>query len=148
MLRGLVFAAIRIRDCESEESGLLRCQTCRTTAVSARSDDEEALVALKTVTDTSFDKEVLKNDRPVLLHFRMDGPESSRMMSAILEEFSAESAAVEFAELDMEKSPDTTSKYGVMSIPTLKLYRDGSVVHTVQGPKTKSQLHIELSKFM
>ena len=96
---------------------------------------------IKTATDANFEQDVLNSGKPVLVDFWAPWCGPCRALAPILEELSANyEEKVTFAKLNIDENPITPSKYGVMSIPTLILFKNGQVESIKMGLLTKSQL--------
>ncbi|KTD24124.1 MULTISPECIES: thioredoxin [Legionella] len=96
---------------------------------------------IKTITDSSFEQEVLNSGKPVLVDFWAEWCGPCRALTPILEEVAANhSDNVVFAKINIDENPQTPSKYGVMSIPTLILFKNGQVEAIKMGLLSKSQL--------
>ena len=96
---------------------------------------------IKTVTDGSFDQDVLNSSKPVLVDFWAEWCGPCRALSPILEEVASNhSEDVVFAKINIDDNPQAPSKYGVMSIPTLILFKNGQVEAVKMGLLSKSQL--------
>lgn len=96
---------------------------------------------IKAVTDANFEQEVLNSSRPVLVDFWAEWCGPCRALSPILEEVAANhSEEVVFAKINIDENPQAPSKYGVMSIPTLILFKNGQVEAVKMGLLSKSQL--------
>ncbi|MFD1718521.1 thioredoxin [Georgenia deserti] len=101
------------------------------------------------VTDSTFDREVLQSDKPVLVDFWADWCGPCKQMSPIVEEVAAQHGeAMTFAKLDTESNPETTAKYGVISIPTFNVYVGGELVKSIVGAKPKRTFTEELSEYL
>ncbi|MBA3710457.1 MAG: thioredoxin [Planctomycetes bacterium] len=85
-------------------------------------------------TDDNFSKEVLQSDKPVLVDFWAPWCGPCKMIGPIVEKLSTElSATVKIGKLNVDDNPATAQEYGVMSIPTLLLFKGGKVVGTTMG---------------
>ncbi|WP_067453803.1 thioredoxin [Actinomadura macra] len=94
-----------------------------------------------TVTDATFDEQVLKSDTPVLVDFWAEWCGPCRMIAPILDQIAQEQGGkIRIAKLDYDANPQTPQKYGVMGLPTLLLYKNGEVVEQIVGAKPKRAL--------
>ncbi|MGW7353740.1 thioredoxin [Streptomyces sp. NPDC054784] len=97
------------------------------------------------VTDATFEAEVLRADLPVLVDFTAAWCPPCRMIAPVLAELARESAGrLRIVRLDVDANPRTTAAYGVLSMPTLLLLRDGEPVRSWVGARPKRRLLAEL----
>lgn len=98
-------------------------------------------MATVTVTDASFQADVLDSDLPVLVDFWADWCGPCKMIAPALEEISDELAGkVTIAKMDIMENPDVAGKMGVQSIPFLVLFKNGEAVAQQMGAAPKNAL--------
>ena len=96
---------------------------------------------IQAVTDGNFEETVLNNGKPVLVDFWAEWCGPCRALTPILEEVAeTHGNNVMFCKMNIDENPDTPAKYGVMSIPTLILFKNGQVEAVKMGLLSKSQL--------
>ncbi len=93
------------------------------------------------VTDETFEEEVLKAEQPVLIDYWAEWCGPCKMIAPVLEEIAEDYAGrLKVAKLNIDENPATPPKYGIRGIPTLMLFKNGSVEATKVGAVSKSQL--------
>ncbi len=93
------------------------------------------------ITDQSFEAEVLKSDKPVLVDYWAEWCGPCRMIAPILDEIAGDYAnRIKICKLNVDENQNTPPKYGIRGIPTLMLFRNGNVEATKVGALSKSQL--------
>jgi len=98
-------------------------------------------MATKKVTDASFKSDVLDADKPVLVDFWAEWCGPCKMIGPSLEELSEElGEQVTIAKINIDENPQTPAKYGIRGIPTLFLFKNGTVEAQKVGAASRSQL--------
>ena len=90
--------------------------------------------------DSTFRKQVLEADTPVLVDFYADWCGPCRMLSPILEELAREHPEVRIVKVNVDHSPNTAVEYRIEAIPALRLFRGGNVVNQFDGLANKAEL--------
>ena len=97
--------------------------------------------------DSNFEAEVLKADLPVLVDFFAEWCGPCRMQGPIVEELAKEVAGkFKVGKMNVDQAPVTSEKFGVMSIPTIIVFKGGEAKTTLVGLQTKEALKAELEK--
>ena len=92
-------------------------------------------------TDATFAQDVLKSDKPVLLDFWAEWCGPCKMIAPILDEIASEyQDRIKIAKLNIDENPQTPPKFGIRGIPTLILFKNGTVEAQKIGAVSKSQL--------
>ena len=98
-------------------------------------------MATETVTDSSFDEDVISSSTPVVVDFWAEWCGPCKQIGPSLEELSEElSGKVKIVKLNVDDNGNTAARYGIRGIPTLLLFKDGQVASNVTGARPKSAL--------
>ena len=97
-------------------------------------------MSVQKLSQDAFDKEVLSNPGTVLVDFYADWCGPCRMVSPLVDELSEESDAFKVGKVNVDESPELAARYGVMSIPTLLVLKDGKVAQQAVGARGKDAI--------
>ncbi|MGI6181333.1 MAG: thioredoxin [Agathobaculum sp.] len=92
------------------------------------------------INKNNFESEVLLSDKPVLLDFWAPWCGPCRMVSPILDEIAAEKPEIKVGKVNVDEQPELASQFGVMSIPTLVVMKNGKIVNQAMGARPKSAI--------
>jgi thioredoxin 1 len=96
---------------------------------------------MKVVTDATWTSDVLQSDKPVLVDFWAEWCAPCRKIAPLLDEIAVEmEGQVEIVKLNIDENPNTARDYGIMSIPTLTVFKSGEPVDSVLGARPKGSI--------
>ncbi len=99
------------------------------------------------VTDSSFDQEIVKSDLPVLVDFWAAWCGPCKMIAPVIEQIAIDYEGImKVAKVDVDKNQSSASKYGVMSIPTMLLFKNGEPINRFVGFMPKERLKSLIDK--
>ena len=98
-------------------------------------------MAVGKTSDASFESDVLKSSAPVVVDFWAEWCGPCRMIAPALEEIAGANDKVKIVKLNVDENPRTAEKYGIMSIPTLMLFKNGEIASRQVGAAPKQKLH-------
>jgi len=109
---------------------------------SLRPEQEVTVMTVGKVSDASFESDVLKSAEPVVVDFWAEWCGPCRMIAPALEEIAGQLGnKVKIVKLNVDENPNTAAKYGIMSIPTLMLFKNGEIASRQVGAAPKQKLH-------
>jgi len=101
------------------------------------------------VTDSNFEEEVLKSDKPVLVDFWAEWCGPCRMVGPIVDELAEEyDGKAVMAKMDVDSNPDTSVKFGIRNIPTILFFKNGEIADKQVGAVPKATLASKLDALL
>ncbi|MDW7738820.1 MAG: thioredoxin [Bacillota bacterium] len=105
--------------------------------------------AVKEITESQFEAEVMKAELPVLVDFWAPWCGPCKMLGPVLEELAADNdSRLKVVKVNVDENPDLAQKYEVMSIPTMFLFKNGQVIDNFMGAMSKQALNDKISQFI
>lgn len=101
------------------------------------------------VTDSSFEKEILQSDLPAVVDFWAVWCGPCKIIAPYLEQLAGEyEGKVKIAKMDVDNNPQTPTKYGIRSIPTVIFFKNGKVVDQIIGAQPKANFQEKIKKLL
>ena len=101
-------------------------------------------MSVLTITKENFEAEFLRSDKPVLVDFWATWCGPCRMVSPVVDEIAAERTDVKVGKINVDEQPELANRFGIMSIPTLMVFRDGKVADQAVGVRPKNLIEAML----
>jgi thioredoxin 1 len=103
----------------------------------------------KTITDANFEQEVLQSDLPVMVDFWAEWCGPCKTMGPLIDELAIEyEGKVKIVKVNVDESPESPGKFGVMSIPNFIMFKGGNQVNQFIGVKSKDEVKQELDALL
>lgn len=93
-----------------------------------------------TLTKSNFQEEVLNSSKPVLVDFWASWCGPCRMVSPVVDEIAEERQDIKVGKVNVDEQPELASQFGIMSIPTLMVFKNGKIANQAMGARPKAQI--------
>ena len=97
-------------------------------------------MAYVVLTSENFEEEVIKSDKPVLVDFWATWCGPCRMIAPIVEQIAEENTEIKVCKVDVDDQPELTSSFGIQSIPTLIVFKNGEIANKAVGARSKEAI--------
>lgn len=97
-------------------------------------------MSVQNITNENFDEIVLRSDKPVLVDFWAEWCGPCRMVSPLVDEIAQERPDIVVGKVNVDEQPELSMQFGVMSIPTLLVFKNGQLAQTAVGARPKEEL--------
>ncbi len=101
---------------------------------------------IKHINADTFEKDVLENSKLVLVDFFATWCGPCQMLAPVLEKISNERNDIEIAKVDIDENMETAIKYGIDVVPTLKIFKNGNIVNSLEGFRSEKEIIEEIEK--
>ena len=105
-----------------------------------RNDREDYKMTAININKNNFQSEVMNSDKPVLLDFWAPWCAPCRMVVPVIEEIAGERPDIKVGKINVDEQPELASKFSIMSIPTLVVMKNGTIVQQVSGARPKNAI--------
>ena len=105
-------------------------------------------MAVLNVSDDSFETDVLKNEKPVLVDFWAEWCGPCKMMAPVIDSLAEEHENIQFAKLDTDANPNSAQSYQITGIPCCIVFKGGEEVGRIIGFRAKDALETELKEIL
>ena len=92
------------------------------------------------ITKENYEQEVVKSEKPVLIDFWASWCMPCRMVSPVIDEIAGEREDVKVCKINVDEQPELAAKFGIMSIPTLVVMKNGEITNKALGARPKQQI--------
>ena len=128
---------------------LNRCKSCYDCAPTPPRGKEQTMSNVKALTAKDFEQEVLLSEDPVLIDFFATWCGPCRALAPTVDEIAEERAGkLRVLKCDIDQQPDLANRFGIMSVPTLVLIKEGRTVETMVGAQPKSRLLAAIDQYL
>lgn len=100
------------------------------------------------VSTKTFEQEVEKSDKPVLVDFWAVWCMPCKMMAPIIDEFAKSTDKIKVCKVNIDENPELANKFNIMSIPTIGLFKDGKLIKTTVGVQPKEKIEEFLKEYI
>ena len=108
--------------------------------IQSERNKEDKTMSVININNNNFQDEVMHSEKLVLLDFWASWCGPCRMVSPIVDEIAAERSDIKVGKINVDEQPELAARFGVMSIPTLVVMKNGKVVNQAVGARPKAQI--------